>query len=189
MIDVKNMTVLIADDMLNIRKAVKSTLMILGYGKEFLQAENGKAALDILRKDPVDLVIIDWNMPIMTGTEVLSYIRSDRLLRDLPVIMVTAEANKDIVAQAAESEIDGYLLKPITVKALGDKIISVVNEVNHPTPMSYHLKRAKEYEEEGNIDEAIEETRAAMQANPKSSRPVRDVGDFAFKKGHLKAAE
>lgn len=189
MIDLPNMTVLIADDMMAIRKAIKSTLLILGYGKEFLQAENGKQALEFLQKQEIDLVVLDWNMPVMTGTEVLAYIRADRNLRDLPVIMVTAEANKDIVARAGESEIDAYLLKPITVKALGDKVTAVINEANNPTPMNYHLKRAKKCEDNDDIDAAIKETVLAMEANPKSSRPVRDLGYLFFKKGEIAESE
>lgn len=189
MIDLHDMNVLIVDDMANIRKAIKSSLHVLGYGKEHFQAENGKAALDVLRKEQIDLVILDCNMPIMTGTEALEQIRADRSLRDLPVIMVTAEANKDTVAQAAESEIDAYLLKPITVKALADRVNFVIDQVNNPTPMSCHLKRAKELEGGGNLDGAIEETRLAMEANTSSSRPARDLGYLYFRKGDLKEAE
>lgn len=189
MIDVQNMTVLIVDDMTNIRKTIKSSLHVLGYGKEFLQADNGKAALELLYKQEIDLVILDCNMPIMTGTETLANIRSDRNLRDLPVIMVTAEANKDIVAQAGESEIDAYLLKPITVKALSEKVDLVIGQVNNPTLMTVHLKNAKELEDKGDLDGAIQETRSAMEANPKSSRPVRDLGHLYLKKEDVEEAE
>jgi CheY-like chemotaxis protein len=191
MIDVKTMTVLIADDMPNILKAIRSMLRVLGYGKDIVCAYNGKEAWDALtaQDKKIDMAILDWNMPIMKGVEVLERIRYHREMRDMPVIMVSAEANRDIVAQAAESEIDAYLLKPLTVKALNDKILAVVNQANSPSPMTYHLKRAKDFDDEGDIDQAIQETKLAMAANPRSSKPVRELGYLNFKKGDPKEAE
>jgi len=191
MIDVKTMTVLIVDDMPNIVKAIRSMLRVLGYGKDVVYAYNGQEALDALNSQDqkIDMAILDWNMPIMKGVEVLEHIREQREIRDMPVIMLSAEANRDIVAQAAESEIDAYLLKPLTVKALNDKILAVVNQANNPSPMTYHLKRAKDFDDEDEIDQAIQEAKLAMAANPKSSRPVRELGYLNFKKGEHKEAE
>ena len=125
----------------------------------------------------------------MTGGELLSRIREDRDLKDLPVVMVTAYAHREFVAEAAESEIDAYILKPITVKVLGDKVLGVIKNVNRPPPMVYHLQKARRFEEDGNIDAAIGEARLAMEANPRSSRPLRELGYYYFKKNDLKEAE
>jgi len=189
MIDIKEMTVLIADDMPNMVTTIHSVMKVLGYGKRFMTANNGEEAWRILKKEPIDLVILDYNMPHMTGSKLLSRIREDRDLRDLPVVMVTAYAQREFVAEAAESEIDAYVLKPVTVKVLGDKVLGVIKNANEPRPMVYHLQRARRFEEDGDIDAAIGEARLAMEANPKSSRPLREIGYYYFKKDDLKEAE
>ena len=117
MIDINEMTVLIVDDMVSMCKSIHSMMRVIGYGRNVLFAYNGKEALNILQKEPIDLVLLDYNMPVMSGGEVISHIREDRNLRDLPVIMVTAQAYQDYVAEAAESVIDAYILKPLTASS------------------------------------------------------------------------
>jgi CheY-like chemotaxis protein len=141
MIDMQNMNVLIADDMENMCKAIRGILKVLKISGQVFYAFNGLDAWKILeRGEQIDLAIIDWNMPAMTGAELLAKIRDDRRFRDLPVVMVTAEANKEIVAEAAESDIDAYILKPLTVKTLEDRIMLVIDRANNPPPMNRHLK-------------------------------------------------
>lgn len=188
-IDIVEMTVLIADDMPNMVTAIRGMMKFLNYGKRFVTANDGEEAWRILKKEPVHLAILDYNMPKMNGGELLSRIREDRELRDLPITMVTAQANRDFVAEAAESEIDAYILKPATVKVLGDKVLSVIQNANNPSPMVFHLKEAKAYDDAGDIDAAIEEARLAMDANPTSSRPLRELGYYYFKKDDLKEAK
>ncbi len=189
MIDIKEMTVLIADDMSNMIVTIRSVMKVLKYGKRFMSANNGEEAWQILKKEPIDLAILDYNMPVMTGGELLSRIREDRDLRDLPVVMVTAYAQSEFVAEAAESEIDAYVLKPVTVKVLGDKVLGVIKNANEPPPMVYHLQKARSFEEAGDMGAAIGEAKLAMEANPKSSRPLREIGYYYFKKDDLKEAE
>ncbi len=191
MIDIIEMTVLIADDMPNMITTIRGMMKFLNYGKKFIPANNGEEAWRILKNEaePVDLAILDFNMPIMNGAELLSRIREDADLRDLPVLMVTAQANMDFVAEAAESEIDAYVLKPATVKVLGDKILSVIENANSPSPMVYHLKEARRYDDVGDIEAAIEEAQLAMEANPASSRPPRELGYYYMRKDDLKSAK
>ena len=189
MIDIKNMSVLIVDDMENMCKSIRGMLKVLEYGKKFRFAYNGKEAWNLLKKEPSDIAITDWNMPVMTGVELLERIREDRELRDMPVIMVTAEANREIVAEAAEADIDFYILKPLTVKTLGSRIANMVERANNPSPVVRHLKQALKIEEEGDIDGAIVEVLAAMDADPESSRPARELGYLYYKKGDFKNAE
>lgn len=191
MIDMQNMNTLIVDDMENMCKAIRSMLKVLNISGQFFYAYNGLEAWKILQKEDVkvDLAIIDWNMPGMTGVELLARIRDDRRLRDLPVVMVTAEANREIVAEAAESDIDAYILKPITVKSLDERVKMVIEKANNPPPILYHLKRARDLEEKGDIERAINEGLLAMDANPSSSRPVRELGHLYFKKGDMAQAE
>ena len=189
MIELNKMNVLVVDDMLNMCKSIRGMLKVLNYGREFFFATNGQEAYDVLKNNTIDLVITDWNMPVMSGVELLNKIREDRELRDMPVVMVTAESNASIVAEAAESHIDAYLLKPLTVKSLGDRIQKVIENANHPPPMVFHLKKARDYEEDGRLDKAIEEARRAMIAEPKSTWPLRELGYYYFKKNDLETAE
>lgn len=189
MIDLQNMSVLIVDDSVPMCQSIHAMLKVMGYGKQFFFANNGKDALGIVRKKPLDLVLMDYHMPIMTGAEALRIIREDRNLRDLPVIMISAQAYEDYVAEIGESEIDAFILKPLTVKVLENKISGVIDKANNPPPMVLHLRRAKEYEEKRDFDGAIHETRLAMEANPKSTRPIRELGFYHFKKNNFKEAE
>jgi tetratricopeptide (TPR) repeat protein len=192
MIDINEMTVLIADDMPNMITTLRNMMKVLKYGKRFIPANNGEQAWRILKKEkeePVELAILDSNMPVMTGAELLSRIREDRDLRDLPVVMVTALANREFVAEAAESETDAYILKPPTVKVLGEKILGVIENANNPSPMVTHLKEARRFEEAGDIDAAIQKAHLAVDANPLSSKPVHELGYYYLKKGDPKEAE
>lgn len=189
MIDIEKMSVLIVDDMENMCKSIRSMLKILNYGSSYRLAHNGKEALNLLRTYSVDLAIIDWNMPVMTGIELLDNIREDNNLRDLPVVMITAEANSEIVAEAAESDIDAYLLKPITVKTLGSKIQKVVERANHPPESVRLLKEVRTLAETGEMEDAIQTCKMAIEADRNSSRPIRTMGELFFKKGDLKTAE
>ncbi|MCK4727633.1 MAG: response regulator, partial [Desulfobacterales bacterium] len=92
MIDISEMTVLIVDDMPNMITTIRSMMKVLKYGKTFLSAASGAEAWRILKKEPLDMAILDYHMPGMSGAELLSRIREDRDLRDLPVVMVTAQA-------------------------------------------------------------------------------------------------
>lgn len=189
MIDIREMTVLIVDDMPNMINSIRGMLKILKFGREFLAANNGEEAWRILKKQHVDMAVFDYDMPIMTGVELLRQVRDDRDLRDLPVVMVTAQAYRDFVAEVGESEVGAYVLKPVTVKVLEDKVSMVVKNANNPPPMVFHLKRARDFEEQGNLEAAISETLMAMQANPNASRPIREMGYYYFKKKDFKEAE
>jgi tetratricopeptide (TPR) repeat protein len=131
---------------------------------------------------------MDYNMPVMTGAEVLRNIRDDRKRRDLPVVMITGEAYADYVAEVGESEIDAYILKPLTIQLIKEKVSYVVNKANNPPPMVLHLKKARELEEQGDWDMAIQHVELAMKANPKSTRPIRELGYYHYKKNDLKKA-
>jgi len=189
MIDVKTMTVLIVDDMMSMCQSITKMMRVIGYGKKFHHANDGIEALRILKREPIDLLMLDYNMPGMKGGEVLSQIRESRELRDLPVIMITAEAFRDYVAEAAESTVDAYILKPLTIRLLEEKIGYVIENANNPPPMVAHLKKALEFEDAGDFDAAIQEVKLAKEANPKSSRPIRDLGYYYYKKNDLKKAE
>jgi len=181
MINIENMSILVVDDMKSMRLTIRKMLKNLNIGKNLRFAENGKQGLEVLQNTRCDLAIVDWNMPVMTGIEMLEKIRDDKALRDLPVIMVTAEAERDIVSDVAESEIDGYLLKPLTLASLDGKIKAVINKVNHPDVVTIHRLKARDLEEMGEYETAIEQIRIALVHKPAASRLLRKLGLLHFK--------
>lgn len=189
MIDIHTMSVLIVDDMPNMSKSVRGMMKVLEFGNSFHFAANGKEGWEVLNNQQFDLAIIDWNMPVMTGIELLELIRKDKKFRDMPVVMVTAESTKDIVAEAAESDIDAYILKPITVQALGDKIREVIENHNHPPQMVLHLKAGRDFLEQGDYNNAIQEIKLAGEADPDSTRPIRELGYIYYKMDDFEKAE
>ncbi len=176
MIELENMSILVVDDMKSMRLTIRKMLRNLNIGKTLLFADNGKAGLATLADTPCDLAIIDWNMPVMNGSEMLSALRQDKQLRDMPVIMVTAENERDIVSEVAEYEIDAYLLKPLTLESLDQKIKSVVDNANHPDACSRHLLQARDLEEAGEFHGAIDALRQALVYKPSASRILRRMG-------------
>ena len=180
MIDIENMSILVVDDIKSMRMTIRKMLRNLRIGRELRVAENGRKALEELRSKPTDLVIVDWNMPVMNGTQMLEELRKDKNLRDIPVIMVTAENERDIVSEVAEVEIGAYLLKPLTLAALDDKIRSVVNAANNPDDATVHLLKARDLEESNDFKGAIDEVRKALVFKPSASRILRKMGMLHF---------
>lgn len=120
----KNIKILSVDDFSTMRRIVKNLLKQLGYNNVD-EAENGEAALELLRETKFDLIISDWNMPVKTGIELLRDVRADPSLKHIPFLMVTAEAEKDNVLEAMEAGVNNYILKPFTAKILEDKLRAV----------------------------------------------------------------
>ncbi|WP_090052120.1 MULTISPECIES: chemotaxis response regulator CheY [unclassified Luteibacter] len=119
----KNMKILVVDDFSTMRRIVRNLLVELGFTNTLIQeAEDGNAALAMLRSQSFDLVVTDWNMPNMTGIELLRAIRADAALKALPVLMVTAENNRDQIIAAAQSGVNGYVVKPFTAVTLKEKL-------------------------------------------------------------------
>ena len=121
--------ILTVDDMATMRKIIKSLLNQLGY-TNIDEAENGKEALAKLKQSKYDLVLLDWNMPEMDGITLLQEIRKDTHLKDIPVIMVTAEAKKENVLLAIQSGANNYIVKPFTAETLKDKLEKVWQQIN-----------------------------------------------------------
>ena len=188
-LDYKKLSILVVDDMKSMRLTVRKMLKSLDIGTNLLFAENGRDGLRILNNSQCDLAIIDWNMPVMNGIEMLENIRQDPSLRDMPVIMVTAEAERDIVSEVAEDEVDGYLLKPLTLESLDSKIKAVINKINHPDAVSQFRKQARDLEEQEDFQGAIDQIRLALKVKPNASRLLRQMGLLHFRIQKNKIAE
>jgi len=119
--------VLVVDDFPTMRRIVRSLLRQLGF-ENVDEAENGEDALKKLRSAEYGLVISDWNMPVMEGLELLKHIRNDPQLKDIPFLMVTAEAEKEKVIEAIKSGVDNYIVKPFTGDVLKEKLEKIAQK-------------------------------------------------------------
>ena len=115
------MKILIVDDFSTMRRIIKNLLRDLGYTNT-AEADDGKTALPLLRSGGFDFLVTDWNMPGMQGIDLLRAVRADEKLNALPVLMVTAEAKRDQIVEAAQAGVNGYVVKPFTAAALKEKI-------------------------------------------------------------------
>ena len=115
---------LVVDDFSTMRRIVRNLLKELGY-VTVEEAEDGAAALKRLRAERFDFVISDWNMPNMTGLELLKAIRADSSLQSIPVLMITAEARKENIIDAAQAGASGYIVKPFTAATLDEKLAKI----------------------------------------------------------------
>jgi two-component system chemotaxis response regulator CheY len=128
----KNMKFLVVDDFSTMRRIVRNLLKELGY-TNIDEAEDGVGALAKLRGGGFDFVVSDWNMPNMTGIDMLRAIRADDGLRHLPVLMVTAEARKENIIEAAQAGASGYVVKPFTAATLEEKINKILQKIGVPS--------------------------------------------------------
>lgn len=124
----RNMKILIVDDFSTMRRIVKNLLNDLGYANT-TEADDGKTAWPMLQAGDFDFVVTDWNMPGMTGIDLLKNIRADARLAKLPVLMVTAEAQRDQIIEAAKAGVNGYIIKPFTAVTLKEKIDKIFQRV------------------------------------------------------------
>jgi two-component system chemotaxis response regulator CheY len=116
-----SLKILVVDDMSTMRRIVKNIMKQLGFAN-VEEAENGQDALDKLKADTFGFVISDWNMPVMTGIELLRAIRADEKLKTIPVLMVTAEAQKENLIEAIQAGVSNYIVKPFTAEVLQEKM-------------------------------------------------------------------
>ncbi len=119
--------VLVVDDFPTMRRIIKNLLKQLGY-ENVDEAENGEDALKKLKNGDYKFVVSDWNMPVMEGIELLRHVRSDPQLKDIPFLMVTAEAEKEKVIEAIKLGVDNYIVKPFTGEILKEKIEKIAQK-------------------------------------------------------------
>jgi len=117
--------VLIVDDFATMRRIVKNILTQLGY-KSIIEADDGTTALNVLKQEKIGLIISDWNMPKMTGLDLLKNVRANPDWAGIPFIMVTAEAQQDNIILAVKAKVSQYIVKPFTADTLGEKINKVL---------------------------------------------------------------
>lgn len=178
----KMMRLLIVDDMSNMRRTIKNMLRHIGY--EFIsEAENGDKALNKIKNEAIDFVVCDWNMPVVSGIEFLRTIREDEKFKTIPFLMVTAEVDAPQIVQAAETDVDGYIIKPFVAKTLEEKINSILEKRANPNEIDRFINRAIEYTNNKMFKEAISLYEHALSLNPKSARIKHAIGQIYEKMG------
>lgn len=121
----KNLKFLVVDDFSTMRRIVKNLLNDLGYAN-VTEADDGKTALPILQAGGIDFLVTDWNMPGMPGLDLLKAVRADPKLAKMPVLMLTAEAKREQIIEAAQAGVSGYVIKPFTAITLKEKIDKIL---------------------------------------------------------------
>jgi len=119
------MRFLVVDDFSTMRRIIKNLLHDLGY-PNVTEADDGKTALPMLQSGGYDFLISDWNMPGMSGLDLIKAVRSDAKLAKMPVLMLTAEAKREQIIEAAQAGVNGYVIKPFTAETLKEKLDKIL---------------------------------------------------------------
>ena len=124
----KNMKILVVDDFSTMRRIIKGLLHELGF-TNIEEADDGATALPLLKAGNFDFLVTDWNMPGMTGLDLLKNVRADARLAKLPVLLVTAEAKREQIVEAAQAGVNGYVVKPFTANTLKEKMDKIFERI------------------------------------------------------------
>lgn len=124
----KAMKILIVDDFSTMRRIIKNLLRDLGFNNSS-EADDGATAFPMLKGGDFDFLVTDWNMPQMTGLDLLKAVRGDESLSAMPVLLVTAEAKKEQIVEAAQAGVNGYIVKPFTAHTLKEKIDKIFERI------------------------------------------------------------
>ena len=117
--------VLVVDDFATMRRILKNILKQLGF-KNLVEADDGTSAWEVLESQSIDLIISDWNMPKMSGIELLKKVRASDKYKTTPFLMVTAEAQKQNVIEAVQAGVSNYVVKPFTAEAIFEKLDKIL---------------------------------------------------------------
>lgn len=121
----KDLKFLVVDDFSTMRRIIKNLLHDLGY-PNVTEADDGKTALPMLQAGSFDFLISDWNMPGMSGLDLIKAVRADAKLAKMPVLMLTAEAKREQIIEAAQAGVNGYVIKPFTAETLKEKLDKIL---------------------------------------------------------------
>lgn len=119
------MRLLVVDDSSTMRRIIRNNLKSLGF-EDIIEAENGEGAMTRLQSEKVDIVITDWNMPVMSGLELVTAMRGNPTLKQTPVLMVTTVAEKDEIVKAMQAGVTNYVVKPFDAATLKSKLDRII---------------------------------------------------------------
>jgi CheY-like chemotaxis protein len=160
---VQSLSVLVVDDNQYMRKMVRNLLVNCGI-KEIYEAADGIAALDAIRTMAPDVVILDWEMPLLSGAELVRIVRSPGVfpMPDIPIIMLTGHCERWRVVEAVRLGVNEYLTKPVSAKAIYDRLVSIMAQ---PRPVvqlgDYYGPEPRKL-----LSESLEDDAAAESAEP-----------------------
>ena len=123
--------ILVVDDFATMRRIIRNLLQDLGFSN-IAEADDGNTAWPMLQNGSYDLLITDWNMPGMPGLDLLKAVRADARLAKLPVLMLTAEAKREQIVEAAQAGVNGYVIKPFTAETLKAKLEKILAALPPP---------------------------------------------------------
>lgn len=171
-----NMCIMVVDDQFNVRRMVQGFLRAFGFSN-VVEASDGDKAWQKLESNDVEFIICDWNMPVVTGLELLRRVRGDHRYRNLPFLMVTAEVKEATVAEAIEEGVDGYIVKPFVAKTLIGKLEDIMAARLSPMPLDAALDEGRALLEAGRAEEALIAFRRALEIAPESPRSLLALGE------------
>lgn len=125
----KDMSILIVDDFSTMRRIIKNLLRDLGFNNT-QEADDGQTAWPVLQSGKIDFLVTDWNMPGMDGLTLLKKVRADENLSAMPILLVTAEAKREQIIEAAQAGVNGYVVKPFTAITLKEKIEKIFERID-----------------------------------------------------------
>ncbi|MBI5177963.1 MAG: response regulator [Nitrospinae bacterium] len=190
----KKLSVLVVDDFPNMRRTIKNMLHSLGYFK-ITEAGDGDEAIETLDRmynspSRVQFVVLDWNMPRVHGIDVLKFIKNDpRFMLFTSVLMVTAENYAEEIIEAAEDNVDGYIIKPFVAKTLEDKIAKILEKKNNPTKMEKMFREGIVLANKREYATAKAKFEELLAANPNSPRALRELGKICTVEENFPKAE
>ena len=121
------MKVLVVDDFATMRRIVRNILKQLGF-TNIVEADDGATALEIMKSDKIDLVLCDWNMPKVSGLDLLKQMKADNDLKNIPFLMITAEAQRQNIIEAVKTGVSNYIVKPFTADTIAEKLKKIFGE-------------------------------------------------------------
>ena len=169
--DPQSLTIVVVDDQDTIRKAIRALVQRLGFG-QVVECHDGHDALRTLANKPVDIIILDLYMRKISGFQVLEYIRNRAVASDIPVVVVTGEANKEEIVKVADLGAEDYLLKPFQIHDLEKKIIRALNNFYSPSPLFKALRKAYRLFITKDFTAALTKYEEALALDPKSVRAI-----------------
>jgi tetratricopeptide (TPR) repeat protein len=149
------LNVLVVDDMPAIRRMLRQMLLLIGFAGRIGESNDGVEAWEMLKDIPYDVVICDINMPRMSGLDLLRVMRANPRYETTPFLMITGEVSEEIVAAAAESEVDSYLLKPFQVTALENRLKEIIKKKLHPSGGEALFLQAQKFKLAGQPEQAL----------------------------------
>jgi len=123
-----NTKFLIVDDSLTMRRIVINTLKSIGF-ENVIEAVDGKDGMAKMLSEGADFLITDWNMPEMSGLDLVKWVRGNEKFADIPILMITTRGNKDDVIEAMKMRVNNYIVKPFTAPGLKEKIDQILKSV------------------------------------------------------------